>query len=369
MSDFDPRPYLDKLESLVDVAWQKRAEAKQLSALKFEPLGFRPTIVTCRAPWSHLQYDFPPDWPQIPYGETFRDPAKMLISELMLAYEGALLKDDRVFTIRPNYGIVLTTSLLGAEYSQDEDNMPWAMPVESLDDVKKIIARGQPDLNAGIGAQIWETVAYFRDTLAQYPKLKQVVHIGYPDTQGPFNFAVNLAGVAIYEATVENPALVHELLDFYVPIFSAVVNKHRSIVREAPDEGYKFLCRQIGGGCIPDDSGVMLSQKMYAEFCAPYNGRVATAVGGVLGHFCGRGNQFYEVMANTPGITAINFGNPEMQNLVERHQIAQEKKICLMWDGDIPREAAHINTGIIHRYVVNSWGEAVATAKRLFGER
>ncbi|MBI5304981.1 MAG: hypothetical protein HY868_22810 [Chloroflexi bacterium] len=369
MSDFDPRPYLDKLESLVDVAHQKRAEQKQLAALKYEPLDFRPTIVTCRAPWSHIQNDFPPDWIRISYGEAFRDPAKMIVSELMLAYEGALLKDDRVFTIRPNYGLILTTSLLGAGYSQDEDNMPWAMPVENLDETRAMMARGMPDLNNGIGAQVWETEAYFRDTLAQYPKLKETVHIGHPDPQGPFNFAVNLAGVAIYEAAIEDPKFVHELLDFFVPLYIAVINKHRSIVGDQPDAGYKFLCRQIGGACIPDDSGVMLSQKMYKEFCAPYNTRVASAVGGALGHFCGHGNQFFEEMADTPGITAINFGNPEMQNLVERYKIAAEKKICLMWDGAIPVEAAHINTGIIHRYVVNSWGEAVVTANRLFGER
>ncbi len=367
MSDFDPRPYLDKLEALVDVEHQKRAEAKQLAALNFEPLDLRPTIVTCRAPWSHLQFDAPPEWIVIPYREAFRDPAKMLISELMLAYEGALLKDDRVFTIRANYGLILTTSILGAAYVQDEDNMPWALPVENLDAISEIIAQGMPDLNTGIGKQVWETEAYFRDTLAPYPKLVQTVHIGHPDPQGPFNFAVNLAGVMIYEATIENPQLVHDLLDFFVPIYIAVIEKHRALVGDKPDEGYKFLCRQIGGACIPDDSGVMLSQKMYKEFCVPYNARVARAVGGALGHFCGRGNQFYEEMVNTSDVTSINFGNPELQNLVERHAVASQNKVCLMWDGEISAEAQHIQTGIIHRHVVNSWTEAVETANRLFG--
>lgn len=369
MSGFDPRPYLDKLEALVDVEHQKRAEARQLAALNFEPLDLRPTTVSCRAPWSHLQFDYPPGWIQIPYREAFRDPAKMLVSELMQVYEGTLLKDDRVFTIRANYGLILTTSILGAEYSQDEDNMPWAMPVENLDAVRDIIARGMPDLNNGIGAQIWETEAYFRDTLAQYPKLAQTVHIGHPDPQGPFNFAVNLAGVAIYEATIENPQLIHDLLGFFVPIYIAVIAKHRAITGEKSDEGYKFGCRLRGGGCIPDDSGVMLSHAMYREFCMPYNERVANGVNGTMGHFCGKGAQFYEEMVNTPGVTSINFGNPEMQNLVERHALASQKKIGLLWDGAIPADAQHIHTGIIHRHVVNSWTEAVETAERLFGTR
>ena len=95
---------------------------------------------------------------------------------------------------------------------------------------------------------------------------------------------------------------------------------------------------------------------------------MATELGGVLGHFCGKGTQFYDEMVGTPGVTSINFGNPEMQNLVERHALAAPKKICLMWDGEIPPEAQHINTGIIHRQVVKSWGEAAEVAKRMKDE-
>ncbi len=366
MTDFDPRPYLEKLEALVDVEHQRRAEARQLAALNFEPLDFRPTIVTCRAPWSHLQYDFPPDWPQIPYGEAFRDPAKMLINELTLVYEGARLKDDRVFTVRANYGLVLTTSLLGADYWQNGDDMPWATPVENLDKVREMIARGMPALNNGIGKQVWETEAYFRDTLAQYPKLAQTVHIGCPDAQGPFNFAVNLGGTPILEATLEDPPLVHDLLDFSVPLYVAVIHRHRSIVGEAPAEGYTFGCRLRGGARIVDDTAVMLSPAMYREFCAPRNARIAAALDGALGHFCGRGTQFYDQLLNTPGITSVNFGNPEMQNLLERYAAARQNRVCLMWDGDIPNAAQHIQTGIIHRQIVKSWAEAVAESSRLW---
>ena len=48
-----------------------------------------------------------PTGPRFPYSEAYRDPAKMLIYELARAYEGALLRDDRAYTIRANYGLVL----------------------------------------------------------------------------------------------------------------------------------------------------------------------------------------------------------------------------------------------------------------------
>jgi hypothetical protein len=364
---FDPRPHLDKLEALVDVEQQRRAEARQLAALNFDPLDRRPTIVTCRADWSHTQEDWAPGWPQIPYGEAFTDPAKMLISELARVYEGALLRDDRVFTIRTNYGLVLITSIVGAEYWQEGDNMPWPMPVESLEAVRAVIDRGMPDLNQGLGRQVWETEAYFRETLAQYPKLAQTVHIGCPDPQGPFNLATNLAGAAIYLATLEEPDIVHAVLDFFVPIYIAVIEKHKQVVGEAPEAGYTFSCRLRGGGRIVDDTGVMLSRDMYREFCVPRNTRIATALSGSLGHFCGKGTHFYEDLVNTPGITSLNFGQPELHNLAERYAVAQPHKVCLMWDGAVPPEAEHITTGIIHRQVVSTWPEAQSKARQLFG--
>lgn len=368
MSDFDPRPYLDRLEGLVDVAHQTQAEARQLAALNFEPLDRRPTIVTCRADWSHTQNDWAPGWPQIPYGEAFRDPAKMLVSELARAYEGALLRDDRVFTIRANYGLVLITTIAGAEYWQDGDNMPWPMPVASLDEVRAVIDRGLPDLNQGLGRQVWETEAYFRETLAQYPKLAQTVHIGCPDPQGPFNLATNLAGAAIYLATIEEPQIVHDVLDYFVPIYIAVIEHHKALVGEPADAGYTFSCRLRGGGRIVDDTGVMLSQEMYREFCVPRNARIATALHGSLGHFCGKGTHFYEDLLSTPGITSLNFGQPELHDLLERYALAAKYRVCLMWDGAIPPEADHLHTGIIHRRVVETWGEAQAIAAALFGE-
>lgn len=49
----------------------------------------------------------------------------MFISELARVYEGALLKDDRSYTIRANYGRVLLAAIVGCDYWQDQENMPW----------------------------------------------------------------------------------------------------------------------------------------------------------------------------------------------------------------------------------------------------
>ncbi len=365
MSDFDPRPYLEKLEALVDVEHVQAAEARQIAAWRFEPVDRRPTIITVRNDWGHKQRDFPPDWPQIPYSQTFRDPAKMLVSELTRAYEGALLKDDRAYTIRANYGLVLLPAMVGCPYWQDQENMPWAEAVGSAEEVEAILERGLPDMNSSLAAQVWETEEYFRDMLAPYPKLSQTVRIGCPDAQGPFNTAVNIAGVNVYYWVIDHPELVHRLLQFSTDLYLAVIHHHKQLMAEPMDTGYSFSYRIVGGGRASDDSAVMMSGQMYAEFVKPYNAQAYAGTQGGMLHFCGKGDQFFDHMATTPAVTAIQFGNPEMQDFAARYRIAEANKVCLLWDGELPSSLDHITTGVVHKRIAKTWAQAQAWAAQL----
>jgi len=367
MTDFDPTPYLDKLEALIDVEHVKTAEARQAAAWRFQPVDRRPSIVTVRDDWGHKQYDFPPgpDWPQIPYSQAYRDRARMLISELTRVYEGALLKDDRAYTIRANYGLVLLAAMVGCQYWQDQENMPWAEAVQTIDEVEQILDRGLPDMNSSLAARVWETEGYFRDMLAPYPKLSQTVRIGCPDAQGPFNTAVNIAGVNVYYWVIDRPELVHRLLQFSTDLYLAVIDHHKQLMNEPADVGYSFSYRIEGGGRASDDSAVMMSGQMYQEFVKPYNAQAYQATQGGLLHFCGKGDQFYEQMTDTSGVTAIQFGNPEMQDFEARYKIAWENQICLLWDGDLPNSLSHIKTGVVHKRIAKSWPEAEAWASQL----
>jgi hypothetical protein len=356
--DFDPTPWLEKLELLIDVAHVEAAEARQLAAWRWEPLDRLPTIVTVRDDWGHHQYDFPPGWPQIPYSEAFRDPAKMLVHELWRAYEGALLKDDRAYTIRANYGLVLLPSMVGRPHWQDQENMPWAEAFATTEEVERMMARGLPDMNSGIARQVWETERYFQEMLAPYPNLSRTVRIGCPDAQGPFNTAVNIAGVQVYMEVIKNPDFVHRLLDFSTELYLAVIAHHKQLMDEPEDVGYSFSYRIDGGSRASDDSAVMMSGTMYAEFVKPYNARAYQATRGGLLHFCGQGDQFYEQMLTTPGVTGINFGNPEMQDIEARYTAAKAYQVCLLWDGDLPSSMADVTTGMVHKRIVRNWGEA-----------
>jgi hypothetical protein len=70
-------------------------------------------------------------------------------------------------------------------------------------------------------------------------------------------------------------------------------------------------------------------------------------------------------MTDTPGVTAIQFGNPEMQDFLARYEVAQAKKVCLLWDGYLPESLDHLTTGIIHKKICKTWAAAEAEAARL----
>ena len=103
-------------------------------------------------------------------------------------------------------------------------------------------------------------------------------------------------------------------MEFSTELYLAVIAHHKALLGEPDDVGYSFSYRIDGGGRASDDSAVMMSGKMYADFVKPYNARAyQTTQGGML-HFCGKGDQFYDHMLDTAGVTGINFGNPEMQD-------------------------------------------------------
>jgi hypothetical protein len=255
--------------------------------------------------------------------------------------------------------------MVGCPYWQDQENMPWAEAYTEAVDLERVLDQGLPDINSGIASQIWETEAYFRDTLARYPGLSQTVRIGCPDAQGPFNTAVNIAGINVYYQVKDNPDLVHRLMRFSTDLYLAVIHHHKQLMDEPMENGYSFSYKIRGGGRMSDDSAVMMSGDMYDEFVKPYNGEACQQTEGALLHFCGRGDQFFEHMVTTPGVTAIQFGNPEMQDFEARYELARQHQVCLLWDGDLPAEFDHVKTGVVHKHICNSWVEAETAAQAL----
>ncbi len=253
-------------------------------------------------------------WATFPYSEAFRDPEEMLINELAGVYAGARLRDDRMYTIRANYGVGTVASMFGCSTSLTMNNMPWCEPLSDAE-LLDALERGVPEMTAGLGGRVLETERFYLDTLAEHPNLTKAVHVFVCDTQGPFDIAHLVMGHRIYTEIYDNPDLVHRLLDLATDTYIRFTRAQKEVVGESDGWSYHSMMKIRGGVRICEDAPTNISAESYKEFCRPYNERVLTALDGGWVHYCGKGYQIFPPLISTPGLCGVNFGNPEMQDL------------------------------------------------------
>ena len=331
----DLQSRLAELDALVDVEHVRASEQLQLDALSYREVERLPAIDP-----SPVQ-----GWQTFPYSEAFHDPEKMLINELAGVYVGAKLKDDRSYTIRANYGVGGVASLFGCKTFLTMNNMPWCEPLTEHELLEALDR--ETDINAGLGGRVFETERIYIDVLSEYPNIHEAVRIYVSDTQGPFDIAHLVIGHRIYTEIYDNPELVHRVLDKVTDAYIRYTKVQKEIIGEGNDRHCHSQATIPGGVRICEDSPTNLSPASYLEFCRPYNERVLAEFGGWI-HYCGNGRQIFPHVISTPGLTGINFGNPEMQDLSAVYDEASSRGIGIVsWSGPFtPEDEARMTTGI-----------------------
>ena len=265
---------LRHIADLVDPQHVQTAERLQRAVWAYEPVERIP-VVLHRAP--------PPDWPLFAQTETFENPEKMLWNQLREARIGVGVRDDRMMTVRANYGPAILPSLFGTTVHVD-DATTWIEPCHSSRAIREIVDRGVPDLTGGFGAKVLETAAFFRDTLRDQG-LDPYVHLFQANNQGLFDVAYLLWGQEIYLAMRDEPELVHALLDLITRTTIDFVRRQKEVLGEPDGEMYHWWYRVPAGVRVVDDVTFNLSPKMYAEFCRPYNEQLFAAFSGGYIHY------------------------------------------------------------------------------------
>jgi hypothetical protein len=329
--------HLAKLNDIIDPEVLAEAEARQRAAVLYEPVDRLPTLVNCPVP----------GWPAFCYREGFYDMEKMLASELAGAWVGAHVGDDRMYTIRANYGVGTVASMFGCEIVLTNDNaMPWCMHLsdERLD---RVLESSEVDIEAGLGKRVAETVNYYKDMLSRYDKLARCVRIFVCDTQGPFDVAHLVMGSKIYTEIYDNPTRVHRLLELTADTCIRVNRAQKELIGEGCDWSWHSQMLIRGGVRICEDTPTNLSAEFYAEFPKRHNERVLRELGGGWIHYCGNGKQILPEVLSTPGVNGINFGNPEMQDIAAIYHAAAPLKIPVLLWGLLAPLPDEITTGII----------------------
>jgi len=328
---------LEELDALVDPAHVRECDRLLEDTFSYREVERLPS----------LNPDPVEGWPTFPYSEAFDDPEKMLVNELAGAYLGGKLRDDRMYTIRANYGVGTVASLFGCRISLTMNNMPWCEAL-SEDRLLEGLERGVPEMTAGLGCRVLETERFYMDTLARYPNLKQAVHVFVCDTQGPFDSAHLVMGHRIYTELYDNADLVHRLLDLVTQTCIRFTKAQKEIIGEGNDWSYHSQMKVRGGIRICEDAPTNISPAAYQEFCRPYNERLLAEFQGGWIHYCGRGYQIFPDLISTPGLCGVNFGNPEMQDLQAIYREAAPRKVGIIsWSGPFTEDdRKHVKTGI-----------------------
>lgn len=305
---------LDWLEEHLDLEHIAQVEERQRRALSWQIVDHPP--VTIGAPPSQR-------FPHYTYSQAFRDPVKMLVNELVDASAGLgpipsvvnsiLLKDDFPLQIRANYGNGVIASLFGSKVCRVEDNFPWTEEV-GPERATAWLDRGLPDLETGIYPQVADTMAYYREALAPYPRCRSAIHITQPDLQGPFDIAMQLWGGGILTALYDRPEVVQEFLDLVAETYIKVCRAISALSTQSIGRGFNCLhWSVIKGNClIKDDSSTLLSARMYTDFIQPANEQVLTGLGGGGIHYCGSGDQWRKEFVSTEGLETADISQPDM---------------------------------------------------------
>lgn len=329
---------LEELDAIIDPAHVAESERLIEDAMSYREVSGLPAI-------DNTALD---GWPTFPYSEAFHDMEKMLVNELAGVYVGARLRDDRMYTIRANYGVGTVASMFGCRISLTMNNMPWC---EALSDteLREALDRGVPDIEtAGLGPRVLDTERFYLKALTQHPNLSKAVRVFICDTQGPFDIAHLVMGHRIYTEMYDDPDLVHRLLDLATQTYSRFTHRQKEIISEGNDWSFHSMMKVRGGIRICEDAPTNISGAGYLEFCRPYNERILAEFGGGWIHYCGAGHQIMPHILDTPGVHGINFGNPDMQDLDAVYDLAGERGIGIIsWSLPLTDEnREHIHTGV-----------------------
>lgn len=343
---------LERVEAALDPDHLSQTRRLWEDCRQYRPISHLPTVAGCSVP----------DWPQHSMAEIQSDMEAMLVSELRPVYASARVRDDRLPEIRANYGTGILPSLFGCEIVHlDPTTLPAALPLHDTDRIRAWVDSGLPDLRAGLGGRVLDTVAFFVEAMKPYPRLREWVGITLADTQGPLDAAEIVWGSEILEFMYEDPQLVHDFLDLVTDTLAAFTRAHQ-VIDGAP---FDPPPTPLGRLCIREDATVMISGTMYDEFCKPRAQRLLDAFGGSI-HWCGDGKAWWRSLITLRHLNAVNPYQGKYYDPVDMHWACREAGV-MVWNwttGLTPEQREHIRTG----FTQVRWFADVDAARRALQE-
>jgi hypothetical protein len=245
--------------------------------------------------------------------ERLADPLVMLKAELEVLQSHLELGDDRVPTVRVQFGTAQVAAAFGCRIYIPKNSLPAAgsQVLENSEDVYQL---GIPSIDAGWYGKLAEWTEIWIQNLPAN------VHIQHPDIQSAFNSAHLIRGNDIFTDFYDNPAAVDILLDKVTEFMLAITRHTKSMISDDPNWFFDWGAMWKGGARISNCSMQMISPQLYRDHVLPHDIRFLDSIGGGRIHYCGVTGNVIDEFFKIPSITGldVDFDHHDFFALCER---------------------------------------------------
>ena len=234
------------------------------------------------------------------YEEKLADPIVMLKSELDAIRPHLEIKDDRVPTVRVQFGTAQIAAAFGCDIVVPENNLPAAKNhvLKNLEDVYDMEI---PSVDSGWYSKLKEWTLLWRSLLPEG------VHIQHPDIQSAFNSSHLIRGNDILTDFYDNPEAVRKLMSLVTDFMITVTKDLKGDISDDNQWFFDWNSMWKGFARISNCSSQMISPEMYFEHVLPEDVRFFDEVGGGRMHYCGINKDVISEFFKVPSITGLDF--------------------------------------------------------------
>lgn len=232
--------------------------------------------------------------------ERLADPLVMLRAELDLLRPHLEIGDDRVPTVRVNFGTGQIAAAFGCPMHLSENTSPAAgrYVLESADDVDSL---EMPAMDAGWYGKLAEWTTIWKQNLPQG------IHIEQSDLQSAFNSAHLIRGNDILLDFYDCPEKVEALLDRVTDFMIAIANHTKAMISDDPDWFFDLGGFWKGSARISNCSMQMISPQLYRDHVLERDARFFDSIGGGRMHYCGITGDVMNDFFKVNSITSLEF--------------------------------------------------------------
>ncbi len=291
--------------------------------------------------------------------ERIADPRLMLQAELDTLRPHLAMEDDRLATVRVQFGTAQIPAAFGCTLAQPTNSLP-AAATHVLHEAREVYSLARPSLDAGWYGKLQAYTECFRE------QLPAGIAIQHPDIQSPFNNAHLIRGNDILLDFYDDPEAVCALLDLITDYMLQLVPHLKRMISDDPAWFFDWGALWKGAARLSNCSMHMISPQWYAEYVLPRDRRLLETLGGGRMHYCGSVFEVIPYFFHITGMSGLDIDAQFQDPWAVAKVVPAEAVLCVGMETATPQWARLLSGdwprrhNLIIMLVANSFDEGQA---------